>query len=939
MTFDLTASALEIYEGDIVTFDIVNKQYRDPGTAEILKLEADLSPVKWNFGDERVAPAEAYGLYNIRHWFEQDREAPYSVEATHQGRTKTVSIQVRNLWPEVTNVMVSQNPRAGKPLFFKAVARDPGRKDKLTYLWKFGDGTTAEGPNAKHTYDSDGIYQVWLEVADEEGRTDRAAVQGGNFPLKIGQAFDQQAINTFSVSGDIAQNNVEIEGTIIVGSTRNPTNSAAGGACQIRLEMRSGFYDMGVTLTARLDPGFAPGNYQIGRSTEWDGMHKNDQSSQGTFFAEFVPPGEQAARIIEGKRISGPFWSDGGRLTIVRFEDGLLELAFEAELTENVPASFWPRKVRVTGALSTTMPGSAQAEAGESFVGTSKFSLPEDPGGSMKPAFDLKAYYCDGEEPAEFEILNSDPGANDINAKYEDSGVAVRFSQVVDADSLINPETMNDRLHFVHMGADDELHYEKGGWVVSPKNPKVVQFIPQARLLPGVTWCVVVQGGENGIRSFGGNVLTGSVLESPSGDMATVCPSLDADQFGFAFSTRVEVESAWVDIYQQSLKGEHARLSELSPSIARVYTYWQDISDAVHPAALVREFPAKVFGMHNGHPMAAPTFSNELGPVTVRLKRPDLYTSEEKRLGGHTINFVSQRPSESHNFSAVIQPLSQDGRPLDPVFPGVPLQVSPVQHELELAVHYFYIEGACAPGVLQDQCGWAGPRNYSIDVADALKSRTVEFAWNEIPIREIDFRGGTTQHFSTTQDCPGGFQQGVCYDGTEVLGEAAGSMRTSPADLAAQVSARYLEGPDYEKRFAVLVAVVPAGFLPDPDNRPLWLFNHTFPAPAVILVQEDRINEVALTRALVRALLGDEACLFAAGQTCSQTPVQGYAWTGNKHHVEGNAESDQLIPLLKSVPYDQYNRADFHISAYNYAKLYEALQRRFDFANGNSPDS
>ncbi|HSH12229.1 MAG TPA: hypothetical protein VLA15_00715, partial [Desulfurivibrionaceae bacterium] len=79
--------------------------------------------------------------------------------------------------------------------------------------------------------------------------------------------------------------------------------------------------------------------------------------------------------------------------------------------------------------------------------------------------------------------------------------------------------------------------------------------------------------------------------------------------------------------------------------------------------------------------------------------------------------------------------------------------------------------------------------------------------------------------------------------------------------------------------------------------------------------------------------------LFAAGQPCSQTPVQGYAWTGNKHHVEGNAESDQLIPLLKSVPYDQYNRTDFHISAYNYAKLYEALQRRFDFANGNPPDS
>lgn len=959
MTFDLTASALEIYEGDIVTFDIVNKQYRDPDTAQILKLEADLSPVKWDFGDDRVAPAEAYGLYNIRHWFEQDRETPYVVEATHQGRTKTVAIQVRNLWPEVTNVMVSQNPRAGKPVFFKAVARDPGRGDKLTYLWKFGDGTTAEGPNAKHTYDSEGTYQVWLEVADEEGRADRAAVQGGNFPLKIGQAFDQQAINTFSVSGDIAQHDMEIEGTIIVGSTHNPNNSAAGGACQIRLEMRSGFYDMGITLTARLDPGFAPGNYQIGRSTEWDGMHKNDQSSRGTFFAEFVPSKQQAARIIEGKRISGPFWSDGGRLTIVRFEDGVLELAFEAELTENVPASFWPRKVRVTGALSTTMPGSAQAEAGESFEGTSNFSLPEDPGGSMKPAFDLKAYYCDGEEPAEFEILNSDPGANDINANYEDSGVAVRFSQVVDPDSLVDPDTLTERLLLVHRGAGDEYYKAKGGWVVSPKNPKVVLFIPQARLLPGVIWCVMVEGGENGIRSFGGNLLTGSELEAPSAEMAAACPSGGTDQFGSAFSTQVEVESTWVDVYQDSLKGEHAPLLKSRHAYARVYTYWQDVSDAIHPSALVREFPAKVFGMLQGSPMSWLRDQTDWeGPVPVKLKRHDLYTSEEKRHGQNTVIFYSPgKPktndspsaSEPNNYFAVIQPLSRDERPLDQVFAGTTVQVNKVQDQLELSVRYIYVESSCPPGGGQEQCGSNGPWTAELEahVRNALEKRTYHFAKNQVPAEKITILGVGTQRFSTTPDCLSGSQQGGCPDGPEAIGEADGPVQISPVDLAAQVTNRYLEGPDYEKRVAFLVAVVPPGFLPDqwdPDDGPIYMIPNTFPTPHVIILPADRINEVALTRALVWLLLGNEACFFVSDQACRNTYVQGFIGTGNvhfgnKHHVEGNAQGDQLFPLVKWVPYDQYNPADFHISAYNYAKLYEALQRRFDFANGNPPDS
>ena len=39
------------------------------------------------------------------------------------------------------------------------------------YYWDFGDGTTALGVNAQHTYTESGNYVVTLEVVDNDGLT------------------------------------------------------------------------------------------------------------------------------------------------------------------------------------------------------------------------------------------------------------------------------------------------------------------------------------------------------------------------------------------------------------------------------------------------------------------------------------------------------------------------------------------------------------------------------------------------------------------------------------------------------------------------------------------------------------------------------------------------------------------------------------------------
>jgi chitodextrinase len=40
----------------------------------------------------------------------------------------------------------------------------------VTYLWEFGDGATAHGPTATHTYTEPGTYLVTLAVQDDQGR-------------------------------------------------------------------------------------------------------------------------------------------------------------------------------------------------------------------------------------------------------------------------------------------------------------------------------------------------------------------------------------------------------------------------------------------------------------------------------------------------------------------------------------------------------------------------------------------------------------------------------------------------------------------------------------------------------------------------------------------------------------------------------------------------
>ncbi|HYC76198.1 MAG TPA: PKD domain-containing protein, partial [Planctomycetota bacterium] len=64
----------------------------------------------------------------------------------------------------------------GTAISFTGAGSDPDAGAALTYTWTFGDGATASGATASHSYADDGAYAAMLVVADEYGAADTVHV-------------------------------------------------------------------------------------------------------------------------------------------------------------------------------------------------------------------------------------------------------------------------------------------------------------------------------------------------------------------------------------------------------------------------------------------------------------------------------------------------------------------------------------------------------------------------------------------------------------------------------------------------------------------------------------------------------------------------------------------------------------------------------------------
>lgn len=148
----------------------------------------------------------------------------YTTYASGGGEVRRIAYNFGNRAP---NAVVSATPRYGKtPLEVTFDGRKSSDPDgnPLTYKWDFGDGATATGPTATHTYTTDKTYYATLQVQDDKGAGDtaRVRVDAGNTPpepriqrplkttqFRVGQRIVLRGVATDDQDGRLADSKLK----------------------------------------------------------------------------------------------------------------------------------------------------------------------------------------------------------------------------------------------------------------------------------------------------------------------------------------------------------------------------------------------------------------------------------------------------------------------------------------------------------------------------------------------------------------------------------------------------------------------------------------------------------------------------------------------------------------------------------------------------------
>ena len=162
--------------------------------------DGDALTYMWQFGDGQQS-----FLQNPSHVYQQPGTYTATVTVTDgNGGSGTATVQVvvnnppGNIAPTVQAAADPPSGRRPLRVRFTAAGSDADG-DRLTYAWDFGDGGTAFGRRAVHTYEERGTYTARVTATDGRGGSASATVQvrvtnnGGNLAatgLRVASTFE-----------------------------------------------------------------------------------------------------------------------------------------------------------------------------------------------------------------------------------------------------------------------------------------------------------------------------------------------------------------------------------------------------------------------------------------------------------------------------------------------------------------------------------------------------------------------------------------------------------------------------------------------------------------------------------------------------------------------------------------------------------------------------
>ena len=234
-----TKSASIVYTGEVIDFD-ASASYDPDGHILIYS---------WNFGDGNTDSG-----VTVSHSYVDDGEYTVALKVVDNDGAlgfKTASIIVKNRPPvAVLDTSSAILDKEEIVTFDASRSYDPDGYI-VSYSWDFGDGNTAAGVTASHSYPASGTYSVTLTVTDDDGATDSITVTKtvrnqspvANFTESAHTVYTGENID-FDASGSH-----DPDGTIVSYSWDFGDGNTATGATVSHAYADNGSYVVNLTVT------------------------------------------------------------------------------------------------------------------------------------------------------------------------------------------------------------------------------------------------------------------------------------------------------------------------------------------------------------------------------------------------------------------------------------------------------------------------------------------------------------------------------------------------------------------------------------------------------------------------------------------------------------------------------------------------------------------